>query len=486
VARAAAHAGLQFIVLTDHGDGTRPPDPPRFVAGVLVIDAVELSTQRGHYIAIGMAQAPYPLRGEPREVVEDVRRLGGFGVVAHPDSARVGLRWHDWDAEVDAIEWLNADTEWRDEGTTHLARALVRYPLRPSETLGSLLDRPEATLTRWDRLTQQRPVVALAGADAHARAGWRDDDANGYRRSWFVRFPSYVASFRTFSLRVFSVRPIEPATDAAGAAHEILAALRAGRVYTAIDAIAGPAAFDMSLEREDTIVVRTNAAGGTIVLRRNGDIAAQRHGSELTFDTKGSPGTYRAEVLVDGAPGDPPVPWIVGNPIYVHPDGWGGRSESAPQTPTSSRGIQGGPWHVEKDDASTASVAQPDYPKGPVTFTFGLASGERSGQYAALSISVGRALSEGDRIAFRAHASRPMRVSVQVRHPQTGARWQRSIYIETSPREIVVPFSEFRPVGSAATFDPSSTDTLLFVVDTVNTLPGTNGTVTIEDLRVGR
>ena len=28
IAAAAARAGLQFVILTDHGNGTRPPQPP--------------------------------------------------------------------------------------------------------------------------------------------------------------------------------------------------------------------------------------------------------------------------------------------------------------------------------------------------------------------------------------------------------------------------------------------------------------------------
>src|SRR5688500_6272709 len=48
VASAAAKAALQFVVVTDHGDATRPPEPPRYVHGVLVIDAVEISTMAGH------------------------------------------------------------------------------------------------------------------------------------------------------------------------------------------------------------------------------------------------------------------------------------------------------------------------------------------------------------------------------------------------------------------------------------------------------
>ena len=101
-AAAAARAGLIFVIFTDHGDGTRAPDPPQYRSGVLCIDAVEISTSSGHYIALDLPQTPYPLGGEARDVVEDVHRLGGFGVVAHPDSAKPGLQWKEWTAPFDA------------------------------------------------------------------------------------------------------------------------------------------------------------------------------------------------------------------------------------------------------------------------------------------------------------------------------------------------------------------------------------------------
>ncbi len=115
VAAAAARAGLQFVILTDHGDATRTPTPPTYRSGVLCIDGVEISTTGGHYAALGLtAAAPYRLAGEPRDVVEDVRRLGGFGVAAHPDSPKRELQWTGWDTPFDGVEWLNEDTEWRD------------------------------------------------------------------------------------------------------------------------------------------------------------------------------------------------------------------------------------------------------------------------------------------------------------------------------------------------------------------------------------
>src|SRR5688572_20862656 len=106
VAAAAARAGVKFVILTDHGDGTRPPDPPAYLNGVLMLDGVEISTDEGHYVAFDMARAPYPLGGGSDAVVEDVARLGGFGVAAHPDSAKASLRWTS-SAPIDGIEWLN-------------------------------------------------------------------------------------------------------------------------------------------------------------------------------------------------------------------------------------------------------------------------------------------------------------------------------------------------------------------------------------------
>src|SRR6202035_4530259 len=113
VAAAAARAGLKFVIFTDHGDATRVPDAPAYRSGVLCLDGVEISTGGGHYVAIDMPTAPYPLGGEPRDVVEDVKRLGGFGIVAHPDSPKPELQWRDWSARFDAVELLNLDTSWR-------------------------------------------------------------------------------------------------------------------------------------------------------------------------------------------------------------------------------------------------------------------------------------------------------------------------------------------------------------------------------------
>ena len=213
VAAAARRAGLQFVIFTDHGDGTRGSDTPVYRNGVLCIDAVEISTNGGHVVALGLPQSEFPLAGEAGDVIEDIRRMGGMSIAAHPNSPRAELRWNDWNAPMDGVEWLNGDSQWRDEEWGTLARALFTYPFRGAATLATLLDRPDDLLNRWDALTASRPVVTLAAADAHARVGTGGDP---YGRSLSLHLPSYEQIFRTFSISLPRVQLHGNASDDAG------------------------------------------------------------------------------------------------------------------------------------------------------------------------------------------------------------------------------------------------------------------------------
>jgi hypothetical protein len=501
IAAAARRAGLQFIVLTDHGDGTRQPDPPRYRDGVLCLDAVEISTTDGHYIAVGIPKAPYPLAGEGRDVVEDVKRLGGFGVVAHPDSAKGELRWREWTAPFDAIEWLNADSEWRDETTGRLAQALVTYPARPVETLTSLLDRPVATLQRWDALTERRPVVGLAGADAHARVGLRTDAADPYRSRVFVRLPGYRVSFGSFSLRVELDRPLTG--DASADAVSLLTALKRGRLYSAIDGVATPPHFEFvarsgghsarqgeTLELDGPVVVDVASDapdGGSIVLFRDGQVLAKAGARALHQELPPGSAVLRVEVWVTGTVERPPLPWIVSNPIYVsRPAQLPVRQPAATQDRPLNESTAGAGWRIEQHPGSSAAIET-----GPerlsVRYTLG---GGAPDQFVALAITAPALWRQFDRVSFRGSADRPMRVYVQLRRPAgpDGQRWRRSVYLDRQPREATVFFDEMTPVGRADTFGPDidNISDLLFVVDTNNTTPGQSGTFSIEALRLER
>src|SRR5262245_28898832 len=243
IAAAAARAGLKFLIFTDHGDATRTPDPPSYRSGVLCMDGVEISTSGGHYIAIDMPASPYPLGGEARDVVEDVARLGGFGIAAHPDSPKLELRWEDWTVPIDGVEMLNLDTSWRvlaeEPGWApkeRLLAGLLHYPFRPAESIARLIQ-PTTELAQWDAVTRRRSLVSVGGADAHAKLARNVDPGNARLA---LPLPSYESSFRVLSVRVLPGAPLSG--NASDDAASILRAIRAGHLYTVVDGLATPPA----------------------------------------------------------------------------------------------------------------------------------------------------------------------------------------------------------------------------------------------------
>jgi hypothetical protein len=501
-AAAAGRAGLDFLVLTDHGDATRTPDPPRHVGSVLVIDAVEISTRGGHYAALGLpGPAPYRLAGDPRDVVEDVARLGGRGFVTHPDSPKASLAWRDWSIPVPGFEWLNADSEWRDEGRLTLARALLTYPWRPVPTLVALLDRPAATLARWDGLMASgRYLVAIAGADAHARLGLRDYEDDGVDAP-ALPLPTYESSLRSFSTAVLLDAPLgaDPAADAA----RVVRALGEGRSYTVIDGVAGPARFEFvartraglrtmgeSVPRDEpvTLVARALAPPGTTLrILRNGEEVAASSGLHLVHETSTSlrPGEtgagFRVEAVRPGGPGTPPVPWLVSNPIFVERPAPPGAREPARDEPASV-GIDLRACRSERDPVS-ASEEDSDGSGDRVRWAWRLA-GSSAPAWVALSCAVPPIPGADAAIAFRARADAPIRVSIQLREPAgvpVPQRWQRTAYLDADWRQYRVALPSLAPVERGGPAQASAeARTLLFVVDWTHGLPGMRRTVEIE------
>ncbi len=485
IAQAAARAGLAFVILTDHGDGTRPPDPPEYLEGVLCVDAVEISTDEGHYVALDMRPSPYPLGGAAQAVVEDVARLGGFGVAAHPDSLKPELRWTDQSAPIDGIEWLNEDSEWRNESRASLARAGLAYFLRPGPALAILLDRP-ATLHRWDRLTRARRVVGLAGIDAHGGVGRRMEDGS---LSGVLGIPSYEGSFRTFSVRVLLDRPWSG--SAAEDARALMDAIRSGRVYTTIDALAAPGLLAFQADAGDrSIPMGGELAPGTritlsarvlkppsaeVVLLRGGQEVASTRDAQIRAPVK-EEGAYRIEVRLPNAPGQPPIPWLVSNPIYVLPPKAG--SQEAELPPLGASHVAADAWQIEKDPGSSAILRT----SRGVELEYTLRPGPRASQYVAIAAPLSTAAIDGVRLTLA--ASRPSRVSIQLR-TAGGLRWRRSEYVSTDPRTVALRTADFRPIDRARDSPAGQPLTnLLIVIDLTNASPGRSGTLRVLDATV--
>jgi hypothetical protein len=101
---------------------------------------------------------------------------------------------------IDGIEWINADSEWRDETRGTLVKAGLAYFLRGAGALGELLDRP-ATLDRWNALSSADASSRSPPPMPHGGPGQRAED-QGRTMFGTVGIPSYEASFRALSNRV--------------------------------------------------------------------------------------------------------------------------------------------------------------------------------------------------------------------------------------------------------------------------------------------
>jgi hypothetical protein len=109
--------------------------------------------------------------------------------------------------------------------------------------------------------------------------------------------------------------------------------------------------------------------------------------------------------------------------------------------------------------------------------------------YAGFVMPATPAIAAFDRLVFTARADRPMRLSVQLRETGDAAeRWRRSVYLDSTRRTIEVAFDDFRPAASTSPsrLDLSKIESILFVVDTVNTKAGSNGEIQIDDIRYAR
>ena len=335
VIAAAKDADLSFLAITDHNltlsdADVAAADPPEFA----VIDGEEVSTEAGHYLALGVSDSRWH-RGsdfDTRALMASSRSHGAINFIAHP----YGLRdlWSDWGAtDYDGIEIFNDDAVWRKNKVFDIAVAALLYPVNSRLALLRLARTPNENFAKWDELLAQRPVAGICGSDAHANllvGGWS-----------LARFPSYLSVFslaRQHVLLSDAAGHDDPQHADAGA---ILAAIKSGNSFCAVDALspadgftqtvsASPAASSMTTAGPgDTIAwqpgellhVKTPLAPGVPLIRvlRDGHEIARQEAQSIDLTIPG-PGRYRTEAYLrqPGLTGWRRwTLWIFSNPVYV-------------------------------------------------------------------------------------------------------------------------------------------------------------------------
>jgi hypothetical protein len=148
----------------------------------------------------------------------------------------------------------------------------------------------------------------------------------------------------------------------------------------------------------------------------------------------------------------------------------------------------GGAWASEHSAASNGTLAAGATPDA-VEWHWQLGTSQPATEFSAAAHPVQDGADTFDRIEFTASADAPMRMWVQFRMPGAGdQRWGRSIYLDATPRHVVVRMSELTPQGFSATRRPlvAKIKALLLVVDTLHTPPGRGGVVHLSEVQLLR
>lgn len=332
VADAAARAGLDFIIYTDHNvcvdgiegwhraaDGERPV---LLLMGEEVNDE-QLKPEANHLLCYAIRHGSASLAEHPQRLIDGVNGQGGICFLAHP-LERPGVGVHE-----PAIPWLR----WEVEGYlglelwNYMSEAKSYMHTRYHALLCALFPEwfisgpfPE-TLAKWDELLRSgRRVVAIGNADAHGNVY----SMGPIRRAVYP----YDHLFRAVNTHLLLAEPL--AGEVAQAGGQIRAALQAGHCFVAYDLIGEARGFhfgaarggetwlmgdELSLEGGQPVELTVRAPRrARITLLKDGQVLEQVRGQALSRAVS-EPGVYRVEAHRPhwgkwrG--------WVYTNPIYV-------------------------------------------------------------------------------------------------------------------------------------------------------------------------
>jgi hypothetical protein len=325
VLQAAHTAGVEVLWLTDHDTLAARQNPGNgWYGSTLLLTGTEMTPPQNHLLALGVTRVP-DREGPWAGAVADVLEQGGVAIVAHPDDPGnpflrlPSYRWTERDVlSISGLEIWNHLSQWmRDIRSIRQGIRAVRDPWH-----GASSPDPR-TLALWDRLGQVRPLVGIAGTDAHAVRV-------GHRRLGMTVMP-YAVVFRTLRTHLLTHQPLSGdvrrdealLVEALRRRRALVVSLRAGDVRGfRFWAETGSRRVDMGDEVEwlpPMTFQIVSPVPADLRLLRDGVPVAAVHSASLSAPATG-PGVWRVEAWRRQGRGLS-VPWILTNPIYVRQPG---------------------------------------------------------------------------------------------------------------------------------------------------------------------
>ncbi|MCD4738180.1 MAG: CehA/McbA family metallohydrolase [Anaerolineae bacterium] len=326
IATAAARAGLNFIITTDHNVWVQ--DVEGYYDRVLLLVGEESHNVRrhpqcNHLLIYGADQemSPYSF-GNSQTLINKAAERGGLCFLAHPveksspvKGGYAPIPWVDWPIQqITGLEIWNYTSEFKGLLWSYLP--VLIYAFRPDWGIRSPY---KATLQLWDELLARgMKIAALGSADAHAST----EQLGPFKR---IIFP-YEYLFRCINTHILTDGALTG--DLTRDKRAIYEALAAGRTWVGYDLPHSTRGFSFviqsgssqatvgeELKRLGAINVRVELpAAGKIRLLRDGQLVKRETGASLSY-TSAEPGIYRVEVYRRFR--SLQVGWIFSSPIYV-------------------------------------------------------------------------------------------------------------------------------------------------------------------------
>jgi len=313
IAQIASRSGLDFIILTDHGE-------PNFASlkakgwkeGLLMLSGTEMSVSRGHLVGLGFKTPSQRFSNNAEIASHQVNALNGFTIIAHPYS-KTSWSWGQY-AGYSGIEIFNADSMLK-KNIIPVLPFLPAFYIKPELLLLKMLDLPEKNLRKWDTLNLSYKTYGYFSTDAHLL---------------------YKSLFSFLRLHVLLNEPL--ASDFKVAENQVYSALKKGRFFNAIDAAAYATGFRFwgknestnipmgaSIQFDSPVTLNIQLPSGLkqkAYLICNGKSHPLPPGNPIIYEAT-QPGVYRVEVfLKERTPLPRNCPWIISNPIFLREENY--------------------------------------------------------------------------------------------------------------------------------------------------------------------
>jgi len=308
IAKIASTAGLEFIILTDHGNPNfESLSAEGWKEGVLVLAGSELSTSRGHLVALDFDLPNNIFFSDADRAAYQVLSLNGFSIISHPYSK---ILWSWGDSQYSSgIEIINADSMLKNR----IWRWIPYTPgliLRPQYFLLRILNVPQQNLFKWDTLNQNYQIYGYFSTDAHLL----------YKPLMFF-----------LRLHLLLDRPLPMEFEEAK--KQVFDSLKQGQFYSAIDAAGQAKGFRFWCAAAESIIPMGGSGNldfpTTLHVHLPSSISKETHlifnglsilqspDDTIEFRVE-EPGTYRIEVYrKEKSPLNKKIPWILSNPIFL-------------------------------------------------------------------------------------------------------------------------------------------------------------------------